>query len=149
MLLILNTFDKYQSNTHEGRYFAYLLSVKCIIIIITIPNQEGCRYTYPVSNLYFVRFSAVRLAFSKVRSALSVMFSLHCSLCLPLPRLPSTMLSGISLCMESCLVTCPTKQLSLIYSFKQRSFGTCDTNHLLFDIDININCYNYHYRVRP
>ena len=81
----------------------------------------ACRLTLPVTslsytNLHLFRSWAVRLAFSKVRPVHWVMLSLHCSLGLPLPRLPSTMPSSRSLCRESCRMTCPKNDSFLFFT---------------------------------
>ena len=60
--------------------------------------------------------STLGLAFSKVRPVHLVMLSLHCSLDLPLPCLPSTMSSSESLCRESYLMTCPKNDTFLFFT---------------------------------
>ena len=57
---------------------------------------------------------AARLASKKVRPVHWVMLSIHCNLGLPLPHLPSTMLSIRSRCRESCLMMCPKNDSFLI-----------------------------------
>ena len=89
---------------------------------IHLPYQVACRLTLPVTNLHLFRSWAVRLAFSKVRSVNWVMLSLHCSLGLPLPRLPSTMPSSRSLCRESCLMICQKNESFLFFSVSKSDF---------------------------
>ena len=55
-------------------------------------------------NIHII--TAACFAFSKARPVHWVILSLHCSLGLPLQRLPSIMPSSRSLCRESCRMTC-------------------------------------------
>ena len=95
-------------------------SCKFVLVILyylnTLPYQVACRLTLPVTNLHLFRSWTVRLVFSKVRPVHWVMLSLHCSLGLPLPRLPSTMPSSRSLCRESCRMTCPNNDSFLFFT---------------------------------
>ena len=73
----------------------------------TLPYQVAWRLTLPVTNLHLFQSWAVRLAYSNVKPVHWVMLSRHCSLCFPLPCLPSTMPSIRSFSREKYLMACP------------------------------------------
>ena len=82
-----------------------------------------------LTNLHLFRSWAVRLAFSARRPVHLVMLSLHCSLGLPLPRLPSTTPSSRYLCRQSCLMN----DIPKMTAFSSLPFQTATFCYMRFE----------------